>query len=174
VEFPRLGLRRRSGSRPHITRSSGWFVTRRWCGSRLCMPWLAWNNGLSRPRPGLRSGLELPRLWPAAWVPGGRLRLGRGHRFERLGFAWHKLLVGGQLLNLLGHVRSQRHGGPGRQGRTRQTPARSDRYRLKPGNLGIDPRHPLGGRQEIGLIQVGLGHPDIGYRMRRRQGLTVN
>lgn len=105
AEFPRFGLRRRLGPWPHRTRpGNGRFVAGRRRGSMLDMPWLTRNNGLSWPRSGLARGLELSRLGPDAGLAGSRPCLGRGRWFEGLGFAWHKLLVWRQLMNLLGHV----------------------------------------------------------------------
>ncbi len=123
-------------------------------GLPMPLPRLAGKHGLSWPRLGRDSRLALcgPRC----------------HRFEGLGFARDKPLVRGQLMNPLHHLRRQRHGSLGGQGRTRQTPARSDRHRLNPGNLGLDRTHTLGRRQEVWPVQVGLSHPEIVYRTGRR------
>ena len=93
------------------------------------------NAWLELARFGLSARLNLPRWCRYARMrrPGSgmsarldlsRSRLGCGCRGKRLGLARHKLLLGGQLLNLLGHLWGQGHGGLGGQRRARQALAR--------------------------------------------------
>lgn len=124
-----------------------------------------WDAWLNLSRLGLGARLDLPRLYWYARLhlsrSGMSPRLGCGCRGKRLGFARHKLLLGRQLLNLLGHLGSQGHGGLGGQRRARQAPSRLQRHGLDPGNSGGEPGHIFGGRHEIGPVQVNLGHSDI-------------
>ena len=86
------------------------------------LPRFARDPGLHPGRLGRNAWLELPRFGLGARLD--RSRLGCGCRGKRLGFARHKLLLGGQLLNLLGHLWGQGHGGLGGQRRARQALAR--------------------------------------------------
>ena len=127
--------------------------------SRLHLAGSARRYGLSRFS---RSG-RLPRS-----------RLGRCGRGKRLGFARHKLLLGGQLLNLLGHLRGQGHGSLAGQSRARQALSRLQRCGLDPGNSGGEPGNIFGRRYEIGPVQINLGHFDIGRQPGWRQALALD
>ena len=104
VEFSRFS--------PTGWRSNGLYLPRSGRDPGLHPGWLSRCAWLNLPRFGLGS-VELPRLCRNARLhlsrPGrssrldlARSRLGRGCRGKRPGFARHKLLLGGQLLNLLG------------------------------------------------------------------------
>ena len=131
-------------------------------GARLDLPRLGRYARLHRSGPGLSPRLDLPRS-----------RLGRGCRGKRLGFARHKLLLGRQLLNLLGHLGGQGHGGPGGQRRARQAPSRLQRHGLDPGNSGGEPGHIFGRRHEIGPVQVNPGQFGIWRQPGWRQALAL-
>lgn len=185
MDFTRFGLRRWLCPWLHITRpGNGRFVTRRRRGSRLYMPWLTRNNGLSTTRSGLRAGLEPPRLRRATGLHLSRLTgnsglhlagpgLESGLMLPRLGCRgwpeWGRWRRGKpplrrQALDLPFHVRGQGHGGSAGQRRSRYPVAWGHRDGLEPRELGINPGHRPGRRQDIGFIEICLGHPDIVHR----------
>jgi hypothetical protein len=161
VEFSRFN--------PRSWRGSGLYLARFGRDPRVHPGRLGRNAWLNLSRLGLGARVELPRFYRYArlHLSGSgmsprlglaRTRPGRCCRGKPLGFARYKLLLGRQLLNLLGHLRGQVHGGPGGQRRARQTPSRLQRRGLDPGNSSGDARDIFGRRYEIGPVQVNPGH----------------
>ena len=101
-----------------------------------------------------------------------RSRLGH-RRFEGLRLRRLEPLLRGQLLNLLGHLGGQGHGGLGGQRRAREAPTRLPRRGLDPGNSGGEPGHIFGRRHEVGPVQVDLGHFGIWRQPGWRQALAL-
>ena len=172
VEFSRFDLTGWRSTGLYLTRfgRGAWLhLSRLGLRARLDLPRLGGYDGLPRSRSARQSGL--PRFSRSGRLP--RSRLGCGCRGKRLGFTRHKLLLGRQLLNLLGHLRGQGHGGLGGQGRARQAASRLQRRGLDPGNSGGDPRHILGRWYEIGPVQVNPGQFGIWRQLRRRQAAAL-
>jgi hypothetical protein len=77
-------------------------------------------------------------------------------------------------LDLPLHLGSQRHGCSGGQRRARNPLARIYPYALELGKLRSHRRHLSEGRQDIGFIKIGLGHPVIFNPTGPRQGAPLD